>query len=152
MCTQYYAPPTHRADSLAHRQSIQWLRWPTANLLRLCMFRKLPTQLNTPNIFVPDLVRVSPNASDVQRLGRCVPAFTGGTDGYLKGYLGPVSNRQIFLMGRQAICRCVCGNHSRYFKPCFADQVAFVPKPNQTISKSLWQDRKIKLNLKKYNI
>ena len=30
--------------------------------------RKLPTQLNTPNMFVPDLVRVSPNASDVQRL------------------------------------------------------------------------------------
>ena len=38
--------------------------------------RKLPTQLNTPNIFVPDLVQVSPNASDVQQLGRCVPAFT----------------------------------------------------------------------------
>ena len=37
--------------------------------------RKLPMQLNTPNIFVPDLVRVSPNASDVQRLGQCVPAF-----------------------------------------------------------------------------
>ena len=38
--------------------------------------RKLPAQLNTPNIFVPDLVRISPNASDVQRLGWCVPAFS----------------------------------------------------------------------------
>ena len=38
--------------------------------------RKLPTQLNTPNRNVPDLVRVSPNASDVQRLGRCVPALS----------------------------------------------------------------------------
>ena len=38
--------------------------------------RKLPTQLNTPNRFVPDLVLVSPNVSDVQRLGRSVPAFT----------------------------------------------------------------------------
>ena len=37
--------------------------------------RKLQTQLNTPNRFVPDLVRVSPNASDVHRLGWCVPAF-----------------------------------------------------------------------------
>ena len=71
MCTQYYAPPTHRADSLAHRQSIQWLRWPTANLLRLCMFRKLPTQLNTPNIFVPDLVRVSSNAVSFVKCIKC---------------------------------------------------------------------------------
>ena len=38
-------------------------------------FQKLPTQLNTLNIFVPDLVQVSPSASDVQRLGRCVPAL-----------------------------------------------------------------------------
>ena len=37
--------------------------------------QKLPTQLNTPNRFVPELVWVSPNASDVQRLGPCVPAF-----------------------------------------------------------------------------
>ena len=37
--------------------------------------QKLPTHLNTPNRNVPDLVRVSPNASDVQRLGQCVPAF-----------------------------------------------------------------------------
>ena len=36
---------------------------------------KLPTQLNTLNRFVPDLVRVSPNASDVQWLGWCVPAL-----------------------------------------------------------------------------
>ena len=37
--------------------------------------RKFRTQLNTLNIFVPDLVRASPNASDVQRLGQCVPAL-----------------------------------------------------------------------------
>ena len=37
--------------------------------------RKLPTQLNTPNRLVPNLVRVSPNASDGQRLGQCVPAL-----------------------------------------------------------------------------
>ena len=36
--------------------------------------RKLSMQPNTPNIFVPDLIRVSPNVSDVQRLGRFVPA------------------------------------------------------------------------------
>ena len=36
---------------------------------------KLPTQLNTPNIFAPDFVQVSPNASDVQWLGHCVPAL-----------------------------------------------------------------------------
>ena len=34
--------------------------------------QKLPTQLNAPNRFVPKLVRVSPNASDGQRLARCV--------------------------------------------------------------------------------
>ena len=38
-------------------------------------FQKPPIQLNTPNRFVPELVRVSPNVSDVQRLGQCVPAF-----------------------------------------------------------------------------
>ena len=35
-------------------------------------FQKLPTQLNR---FVLELVQVFPNISDVQRLGRCVPAF-----------------------------------------------------------------------------
>ena len=50
--TQYSAPPTHHADSLAHRKSewsyrqhttnkrIQWLRRPTANLLRLHMLNR----------------------------------------------------------------------------------------------------------------
>ena len=47
--------------------------------------RKLPTQLNTPNIFVVDLVRVSLNASDVQRLGRCVPALRSKDIGVLIG-------------------------------------------------------------------
>ena len=37
--------------------------------------RKLLTQLNTPKILVADLLRVSPNTSDVQRLGWCVPAL-----------------------------------------------------------------------------
>ena len=39
------------------------------------LLRKLPTLLNTPNIFVPNHIQVSPNTSDVQRLGRCVPAL-----------------------------------------------------------------------------
>ena len=88
MRTQYSAPPTHRADLLAHRQS-EYLMAQTADSqpsLTLHVeseqkmsewLRKLPTQLNTPNIFVPDLIRVSPNASDVQWLGRCVPACSG---------------------------------------------------------------------------
>ena len=33
-------------------------------------FQKLPTQLNTPNRFVPELVQISPNASDSQGLTR----------------------------------------------------------------------------------
>ena len=79
-------PPTHHTDLLAHRQS----EYPVAQTVdspppqtshveseqttseRL---RKRPTQLNTPNIFVPDLVQVFPNASKVQQLGRCVPAL-----------------------------------------------------------------------------
>ena len=84
--TQCSAPPTLRADSLAHRQSEN----PTAQTAdsqppqtshvesdqtKSMWLRKLPAQLNTPNRNVPDLVRVSPNASDVQRLGRCVPAL-----------------------------------------------------------------------------
>ena len=87
MRTQYSAPPTHRTDSLAHRQSenpmaqtsdrpppqTSHVRSDQTTSKRL---RKLPTQLNTPNRNVPALVRVSPNASDVQRLGRCVPALT----------------------------------------------------------------------------
>ena len=36
---------------------------------------KLLMQLNTPNRLFPDLVWVSPNASDIQRWGWCVPAF-----------------------------------------------------------------------------
>ena len=86
MRTQYSAPATHRPDLLAHRQSENPMAQtsdgpppqtshaqsdPTASI----RLRKLPTHLNTPNIFVPDLVRVSPNASDVQLLGRCVGAL-----------------------------------------------------------------------------
>ena len=98
-CTQYSAPPTHHADSLAHHQSerIQLAHNQSENPMAQtsdgpppqtshaqsdpttsARLRKLPTQLNTPNKFVPKLVRVSPNASDVQRLGQCVPALSGG--------------------------------------------------------------------------
>ena len=80
MRTQYSTPPIQHADLLAHRQSdspppqtMHVQLEPTTS----AQLRKLPMQLNTPNIFVPDLVRVSPNASDVQRLGRCVPAVKG---------------------------------------------------------------------------
>ena len=83
---QYSAPPTHHADSLAYRQSEYLMAQmadshPPQTLLvesdqttseRLL---KLQMQLNTPNRNVPDLIQVSPNASDIQRLGRSVPAF-----------------------------------------------------------------------------
>ena len=77
--TQNSTPPTHLADWLADNQSgwsyswhttnqsIRWLRRPTANVLSWA-----PTQLNTPNRFVPE---VSPNASDGQRLARRVSGF-----------------------------------------------------------------------------
>ena len=38
-------------------------------------FQKLLMQQNTPNRFVPKLVRVSLNGSDIQWLGQCVPAL-----------------------------------------------------------------------------
>ena len=77
---------THHADLLAHRQSENPMAQTSdnkppqtshADLEQTASERlqKLPTQLNTPNIFVPDLVQVSPNASDIQWLGRCVPAY-----------------------------------------------------------------------------
>ena len=86
MCAQYSAPPTHRTDSLAHRQSEYPMAQtadsqpPETSHVELEQttserLRKLPMQLNIPKILVPDLVRASPNASDVQRLGRCVPAY-----------------------------------------------------------------------------
>ena len=64
MCTQYSAPPTHRADSLAHRQSenpmAQTSDGPPPQTLHAqsdpttsTRLWKLPTHLNTPNIFVP---------------------------------------------------------------------------------------------------
>ena len=45
------SPPTQTSHSESEPTTSTWL-W------------KPPTQLNTPNIFVPSLVRVSPNASD----------------------------------------------------------------------------------------
>ena len=57
---------------------------PTADTLRLCKLnltrhcppiQKLPTQLNTLNRFVPELIRVSPDVSDIQSLRQCVPAL-----------------------------------------------------------------------------
>ena len=101
--TQYSAPPTHCAYPLAHRQSqrpfswhttnqrIQWLRRPMAQMsdgpppqtshaqsepTTSARLWKRPTQLNTPNIFVPDLARVS-QTPNVQWLGRDVPALKG---------------------------------------------------------------------------
>ena len=85
--TQYSAPLTHRADSLAHNQSENPMAQtadsqpPQTSHVESeqtsARLRKLPTQLNTPNVFVSDHVRVSPNASDSLRLGRCVPALKG---------------------------------------------------------------------------
>ena len=85
--TQYSAPPTHRADSLVHCQSEYLMAQmadsqpPQTSHVELDQttskrLRTLPTQLNTLNILVANLVRVS-NASDVQRLGWCVSALTG---------------------------------------------------------------------------
>ena len=84
--TQYSALPTHCADSLAdHQSEIPMAQTADSQPLQTlhveseqttsAQLRKLPMQLNTPNIFVPDLVQVSLNASDVHWLGRCVPAF-----------------------------------------------------------------------------
>ena len=76
--TQYYASPTHRTDSIAHGQSKNPMAQTAdsqPSQTAPAQLRKLPTQLNTPSIFVPDLVLVSPNASDVQRFGRCVPVL-----------------------------------------------------------------------------
>ena len=67
----------------------------TANDLRHCKlnrtrhqsmwFQKLPTQLNTPNRFVPELVRVSPNVSGGQQLDRfCSTLYPSiSSNGYL---------------------------------------------------------------------
>ena len=65
-----YSVTLHTTNQRIHRP-----RRPTAHQTTSARFRKLPTQLNTPNRFVPELVRVFPNASDVQRLARCVPAL-----------------------------------------------------------------------------
>ena len=53
-------------------------RQPSQNLhdesdqTQSALFPKLPTQLNTQNRFAPELVRVSPNVSDGQRLGHLI--------------------------------------------------------------------------------
>ena len=87
MRTQYTASPTHHTDSLAHHQSENPMAQTSdgppppqtshvqSEQATSVQLQKPPMQLNTPNIFVPDLVRVSPNASDIQRLGRCVPVL-----------------------------------------------------------------------------
>ena len=80
MRTQYSAPPTHHTDLLAHRQS-EYPMVQTADSqppqtshaesdqTTSELLQKLPTQLNTPNILVANLVRVW--------LGRCVSTFRG---------------------------------------------------------------------------
>ena len=96
MRTQYSAPPTHSSDLLAHHQSEYPMAQtadsqpPQTSLVEseqtTSEWRRKPlTQLNTPNIFVSDLVRISPNASDVQQLGRCVPALTTHPPSHLLG-------------------------------------------------------------------
>ena len=66
-------------------QRIQWLRQSTLSSTKVELdqtlftwFQKLPTQLNTPNRFVPKLVRVSPNSSDGQWLDQCVYGWVPG--------------------------------------------------------------------------
>ena len=86
MRTQYSAPPTHHADLLAHYQSenpmAQMSDGPPPQTSHAqsdpttsARLQKLPTQLNKLKIFAPDLIRVSPNALDIQRLGQCVGAL-----------------------------------------------------------------------------
>ena len=73
---RHFTPPTHRADLLANRQSENPMARTSVNPppqtlhaesepTTLARLWKLSTRLNTPNRFVPDLVRVSPTASDV---------------------------------------------------------------------------------------
>ena len=86
MRTQFFAPSTHRPDWLANNESenpiAQMASSPPPQTLHVesdqatsAWLRKLPMQLNTQNRFVPDFVRVSPKASDIQQLGQCVPAL-----------------------------------------------------------------------------
>ena len=53
-------------------------------------FQKLPAQLNTPNRFVPKLVRVSPNALDGQQLAPCVSGLS------MKAENNPACNYYLF--------------------------------------------------------
>ena len=127
MRTQYSAPPTHSANSLAHRQSenpmartadsqppkIVHVESEQTTSARL---RKLPTQLNTPNRFDRDLVWLSKNASDVQQFGWCVPAFTCGWVPYgwdWSFYEGQCWGKGSFLMtlNTEAVRREVVGTH-----------------------------------------
>ena len=73
-------------EQLAHNQSEYPLASnpQTADTLRLCKLNltrhnlrgsKSFQQRNTPNRFVPELVWVSLNVSDIQHLGQCVPAL-----------------------------------------------------------------------------
>ena len=84
MRTQFSTPPTHSADLLAHRQSENPMAQTSdgssdfacsvgSDNVRAAL--KASDAAEHTNIFSPDLIRVSPNASDGQRLGRCVLAL-----------------------------------------------------------------------------
>ena len=95
--TQYSTPPTYHTDLLAHRQSewsyiwhitnqrIQWLRRPTALLLRQCMFSRSRRRPCGGKSFwhswTHEQIYFWPRSSlckqsDIQWLGWCVPAFS----------------------------------------------------------------------------
>ena len=100
LCWFASTPPIRMVIQLAHNQSENpmaqmanshnfsdfacWIRQTLS-----IRFQKPPAQLNTPNRFVPDLVRLSPNAWDARRLAQCVSGLThsGSTDQFpLKKY------------------------------------------------------------------
>ena len=61
-----------QSSNYRHSETLQVESDPTLSV----RFQKFPTRLNTPNRFVPKLILVSPNVSDVLHLGKCVPAST----------------------------------------------------------------------------
>ena len=80
-------PPIRMVIQLAHNKSeypmaqtansqcSQTLQVVSEQVLSV-RFQKLSMKLSTTNRFVPKLIRVSPNASDGQRLTRCVSGFS----------------------------------------------------------------------------
>ena len=81
-------PPIRMVIQLAHNQSENPMA-QTANS-QPSQTSQVPMQLNTPNSFVPELVRVSQNASDCQRLARYVSGFTPPEHGMYFQYVWTV--------------------------------------------------------------